>query len=123
MEVGVNEEFTLKDITDAMLGGVFITHKGFDPKEYIYFKNGNWKTEKGDPAGYVTFHDLENWSYWHYPKKMVKRTFYRAYVYEPVSDAIVPYPVMFSTKDEAIKDAKVKNIVDWDSKEFEIPAK
>jgi len=64
---------TLKDITDAMHSGTLITHKGFEGNEYIYFSGGIWKDEKRDPAGHVTFHDLENWSFWVAPNPAFKK--------------------------------------------------
>ena len=117
----MEKEFTLKDVTDAMHSGAKIVDKGWINRRYIHFIDGFWMDNDGDIYRYMDFSDLSKWKYFEEPQKKEKRTFYRAYVHDPVSDTIVPYPVMFSTKDEAIKDVKVGNIVDWKSKEFEIP--
>ena len=114
------KEFTLQDITDAMHSGRKIRHIHFESYEYIYFKNGNWKCEKGDPAGYVTFHNLNEWSYYEEPKKTEKRTFYSPVVFHKSGNRISISYDWFASKNETILSDDMY-IIDWQEREFEIP--
>ncbi len=121
----MTDEFTLKDITDAMISGKPIVCA----KEPMYFDNGRWEwlykhyhtrredlPERPDP----NFSKPYMWRYYKEPPKTVKKTFYRPVSIMEDGDICIDGFWYQKKGDPKVAITSDQRFLYWEEKEFEI---